>query len=89
MMGRPSNFLGLAFSDRGIACAEVSVSGDKRQLRHTATFVFTAEHSLEKPEAAGQALAAFLRGSFGRSRCVAGVPARWLLAAEREIPPAH
>jgi hypothetical protein len=89
MIGRASSFLGLAFNDRGIACAEVAVSGDRRTVRRMATFVFTADHALEKPEATGAALAAFLREKrFTSSRAVAGVPARWLLASEKDLPPA-
>lgn len=90
MIGRASSFLGLAFSELGIACAEVSASGDKRSVRRTAAFVFTAELSLAKPDAAGAALAAFLREKrFAASRVVAGIPARWMMASEKEIPPAN
>ncbi len=90
MIGRASSFLGLAFSELGIACAEVSASGDRRSVRRTAAFAFTAELSLAKPDAAGAALAAFLREKrFAASRVVAGVPARWLIATEKEIPPAN
>src|SRR5215471_6247668 len=89
MIGRASSFLGLAFNDRGIACAEVAVSGDRRTVRRMATFVFTQELSPDKPEATGAALAAFLREKrFTSSRAVAGVPARWLLASEKDLPPA-
>src|SRR5689334_501593 len=90
MIGRASSFLGLAFSELGIACAEVSASGDKRSVRRTAAFAFTPELSLEKPDAAGAALATFLREKrFAASRVVAGIPARWLMASEKEIPPAN
>ena len=90
MIGRASSFLGLAFSELGIACAEVSASGDRRSVRRTAAFAFTPEVSLAKPDAAGAALAAFLREKrFASSRVVAGIPARWLMASEKEIPPAN
>jgi hypothetical protein len=89
MMGRTSSFLGLAVGDRAVACAEVQVTGDRRTVRRTATFVFPSDMSLDKPEAAGQALAAFLRAKkFSASRAVVGLPARWLIAIEREVPPA-
>ena len=59
-------------------------------VRRIANFAFTPEHSLEKPEATGVALAAFLREKrFTASRVVAGVPARWLIASEKDIPPAN
>src|SRR3954453_4290449 len=90
MIGRATSFLGLAFSDRGIACAEVSFSGDKRMVRRTAVFSFAGDVALEKPDAAGAALAAFLREKrFAASRVVAGMPARWLIASEKDIPPSN
>lgn len=89
MIGRPSSFLGVAVSDKSVTCAEVSIAGDRRTLRRTATFVFPADVSLDSPDAAGQALTAFLRQKrFTATRCVVGVPARWLIAVEKEIPPA-
>jgi len=89
-MGRSGNFLGVAVSDRSVTCAEVSIgSGDRRSVRRTATFAFPAELTLDSPDALGQALAAFLRQrKFTASRVVVGVPARWLIAIEKEVPPA-
>src|SRR4051812_1589630 len=90
MIGRATSFLGLAFSDRGIACAEVGSSGDRRTVRRTAVFAFSGDITLEKPDAVGAALAAFLREKrFTASRVVAGMPARWLIASEKDIPPAN
>src|SRR4051812_18091493 len=89
MIGRSTSFLGLAVADRAVACAEVSVAGGQRTVRRTATFALTGEMSLENPAALGQALASFLRQNrFGSSRAVVGIPARWLMAVEKEIPPA-
>jgi hypothetical protein len=89
MIGRSSNFLGLAVTDRAIACAEVQVTGDRRTVRRMATFAFTPELSVDHPDATGQALAAFLRQKkFNASRAVVGLPARWLIALEKEVPPA-
>jgi Tfp pilus assembly PilM family ATPase len=89
-MGRSTSFLGVAVSDRSVTCAEVSIgSGDRRTVRRTATFVFPPDATLDSPDALGQALAAFLRQrKFTASRVVAGVPARWLIAIEKEVPPA-
>ncbi len=89
MIGRTSSFLGLAVGERSVACAEVQVTADRRTVRRTATFVFPADMSLDKPDAAGQALAAFLRAKkFSASRAMVGLPARWLIAIERDVPPA-
>ena len=88
IVGSSSNFLGLAMAEQSITCAEISVAGDRRTLRHVATFAFTPELSPDKPQAVGQALASFLRAKrFSASRAVVGVPAKWLLAMEREVPP--
>ena len=104
MIGRSNSFLGVAVSDRTITCAEVAVSsgaggasgggaerGGGRVVRRTATFVFPAELSLDTaPDAAGQAFAAFLRTKrFTSSRVVVGIPARWLMAIEKELPPTN
>lgn len=90
MIGRSSNLLGLAFTaDRTIACAEIAVVAGRASLQHAATFVFPEGTTLEAPGPIGQALAAFLRQhKFGASRAVVGVPARWLVAVEKELPPA-
>ncbi|HYE19587.1 MAG TPA: PilN domain-containing protein [Tepidisphaeraceae bacterium] len=95
MKMRASSFLGLAVGERSIVCAEVGAgAGDRRDVRHAAAFPLP-EGALTGPGAAarlaptGQALAEFLkRHGFGANRAVVGVPARWLLAVERDLPPA-
>jgi hypothetical protein len=89
-MGRSSSFLGVAVSDQWATCAEISLGGgDRRTVRRTATFTFPADVTLDSPDALGQAFAAFLRQKrFTASRVVVGVPARWLIAIEKEVPPA-
>ncbi len=89
MIGRSSNFLGLAIAERAIVCAEVHARGSAGgTARRTATFAFPPELSLDKPDAVGAALAAFLREhKFSARHTVVGVPARWLMAVEREVPP--
>jgi hypothetical protein len=89
-IGRTSSFLGVAVSDRSATCAEVNAQGgERRSVRRTATFTFPEGVDLNAPDALGQALAAFLRQKrFTATRAVVGVPARWLIAMEREVPPA-
>lgn len=88
MIGRSSSFLGIAVGDRAVTCAEVFVAGAKRTVRRTATFTFPDGATLDQPEAIGAALATFLRQKrFTASRVVVGVPARWLIAVEKELPP--
>jgi hypothetical protein len=85
-----STFLGLALAERSVAVAEVSASGGKRVVRRTATFALPAGVTIEQPEAAGRALQAFLReNKFSASRAVVGVPAKWLIARENDVPPAE
>ena len=89
MIGRSTSFLGLAITDRAIACAEVSVAGARRTVRRTATFAIPSDVTLETPAPLGQALGAFLRQNrFNLSRAVVGISARWLIAVEKELPPA-
>lgn len=94
MVGRSASYLGMAISDQAITCAELSPAGGVRtaqrhSARRTATFVFPANASLDTPDATGQALAAFLRQKkFSSSRVIVGIPARWLIAVEKELPPA-
>lgn len=89
MIFAASHFLGLSFTDRSIGCAEVSVQKDRPVVGKTVSFAFADHLSLEKPEVLGQALASFLRANgFSASRAVVGVPAKWIISLEKEIPPA-
>jgi len=87
-IGQPG-VLGLVVGERSIIAAEVAVARDKRHVKRTAQFIFPDDQSLEKPEELGTALAQFLRQNhFSSSRAVIGVPARWLMARDKDIPPA-
>ena len=87
-IGHPS-VLGLVVGERSIIAAEVSITRDRRQVKRTAQFIFPDTASLEKPEELGTLLAQFLRQNhFSSSRAVIGVPARWLMARDKDIPPA-
>lgn len=88
MKHRSSHCLGLAFNDRSIVCGEVAIHAEQRVVRRMAVFS-PAEPLFEKPDSTGQALATFLRQHrFRTSRAVVGVPARWLISGERDLPPA-
>jgi hypothetical protein len=85
---RSSSFLGMSVSDRSIACAEISVNGGKRIVRRLGTFALGEDVSFDKPGAAGAAFLAFLRQKkFSASRAVVGIPAKWMIALEKELPP--
>jgi len=79
------HFLGLAFGDRSIRAAEVARDGT---VLREAEYAIPEGASLAAPEALGAGLVEFLRANrFTASRAVAGLPARWILARDVEIPP--
>jgi hypothetical protein len=82
--------LGMAVGERGLLIAEVACApaGGARVVRG-GEFVYPAGLSLERPEALGAALGAFLKErGFETRRAVVGVPARWLLVKQHSLPPA-
>src|SRR5687767_1402465 len=93
-----TSFLGIAVGDRSIAVAEVAPARgarDRWEARRVAEFIPPApaaagsEAADGADAAAGEALGRFLReNGFTPARAVIGVPARWLVAREREVPPA-
>ncbi|HEV8292328.1 MAG TPA: hypothetical protein VGP94_10405 [Tepidisphaeraceae bacterium] len=84
-----ASVLGLVVGERSIIAAEVAVARDRRQVKRTAQFIFPDDLSLEKPEELGTALSQFLRQNhFSSSRAVIGVPARWVMARDKDLPPA-
>jgi hypothetical protein len=84
-----SSILGIAVGERAIACAEIGAHGGRRTVRRLASFAMGPNNAAEKPGELGQQLASFLRrNGFSASRVVVGVPAKWLIAVEKEVPPA-
>lgn len=89
MILRSSTFLGISLGDRSIAFAEVAVTGGKRVVRRMATLTLAPDRSLDKPSVLGAEVAAFLREKrFTAPRAVVGIPAKWMIAIEKELPPA-
>ena len=81
--------LGLAMEDGAVVAAEIQVSGQKAELLRTAEFAVPDGMSASEPQPMGRALRDFLREhNFSTKTAVIGVPARWLLAAEKVFPPA-
>lgn len=86
-LGR-STILGIALTERRITCAQVRLNGGKPTVQHAAHFDPPADVSIQQPEALGKALGTFLKTArFTASVAIIGVPARWLIAQERELPP--
>jgi hypothetical protein len=81
--------LGLAIEERSILAAEVRMAGARPMLDCAAEFAFPEGLSLDNPEPLGQALRDFLhKNGFSAKHAVIGIPARWLLAKDKEFPPA-
>ncbi|HEY7087384.1 MAG TPA: hypothetical protein VH518_04795 [Tepidisphaeraceae bacterium] len=81
--------LGIALADRTITCAELSGRPGAQAVRKTATLTLATDENLNKPDQLGKSLASFLKEKgFSASRVVVGVPAKWVLAVEKEVPPA-
>jgi HAMP domain-containing protein len=93
------SFLGVAVGERTIAVAEVGparggggggAGGTPWEVRRAAEFQPPADDAAggDKDAGTARAFSAFLREhGFSSSRAVVGVPARWLVAREREVPP--
>lgn len=82
---RSSKLLGLAVTDREVACA--IVAGGK--VLSAARWTVPADLSLDRPDAYGKALRTFLDGNdfAGVSKAIVGLPARWLVTEARDVPP--
>lgn len=80
--------LGLTIEERIINCAQLAVSGKRRTVQRLARFEIPDGVSIEQPQALGEKLGAFLRDHHMHgATAVVGVPARWVLTQDRELPP--
>ena len=80
--------LGLALETDSALAAEVRISGDKAELREVGEFRYPEGVSLDDPEELGSAMRGFLREEgFSARHAVLGLPARWLVAREKQVPP--
>jgi hypothetical protein len=82
-MGSQS-FLGIAVGERAMTVAEIAATrGGEWEVRRAAEYVPAAEEA-----ASGAAFGRFLREyGFAARLAVVGVPARWIVSREREMPP--
>jgi hypothetical protein len=86
---RRAAFLGLIVSERSITCAQAPASADSAEAAQAVVLNFPPEVSIDQPEAAGKMLRDFLKSHhLSAARAVVGIPARWLIAAENDLPPA-
>ena len=84
-----SSLIGLAIGDREIACVQIAGRGARRSVARAARFDVPAGMSLDDAQGLGRALRQFLdEHRMTARRAIVGVPARWLIAEPRELPPA-
>lgn len=82
--------LGLDIEEHSILAAELRVDREQYELRRTAEFVFPEDISFDEPDRLGQLLRQFLRKNhFSAKNAVLGIPAKWLIVREENIPPTN
>ena len=84
----PQHLLGLALGEKTIQIAEVHAARGTPRLTRQATFTLTADAGWDAPEKLGAQLGRFLRDQkFRTHQACVGLPARWVLAQARVLPP--
>ena len=81
--------LSLVLGDRSAVLAQVGGDKGARVVQRVGRFdTVGGVRLLDQPVESGKSLAAFIAGhAFTTKRVVVGVPARWLIAQERDLPP--
>ncbi|MDB5326316.1 MAG: hypothetical protein JWM57_1885 [Phycisphaerales bacterium] len=81
--------ISLVLGDRSAVLAQVSTEKSGRTVQRVGRFDAPAgTRLLDKPADTGASLAAFLAGhGFSAKKAVVGVPARWVIAQEKDLPP--
>ncbi len=81
--------LGLDIEEHSILAAELRVNGKHCEVRRVAEFVFPEDVSFDKPGELGERLRQFLHSNhFSSKSTVIGIPVKWLLMRQEDIPPA-
>ena len=81
--------LGIAFEERYAVVSEVRLARGVRHVERTGEFQFPEETGWQDPQRLGKAFGQFLREQhFSARRAVAGLPAKWLMSREVNVPPA-
>lgn len=82
--------LGLAVGERSVLACELVRAGRNTQATRLAEFEFPADVSAADPAALGKALGEFLREKrFSGRRAVIGLPLRWAVVKQKDVPPAN
>jgi hypothetical protein len=81
--------LGVAFEERYAVVSEVRFARGGGRVERTGEFRFPDDAGWQDPQRLGRAFGQFLRqGRFRVRRAVFGLPAKWLMAREVNVPPA-
>jgi hypothetical protein len=81
-----TSFLGIAVGERSLAIAEVGEARGRWEVRRAAEYTFVGGGAAAQE---GGELRRFLKeNEFTASRAVIGLPAKWLVAREKDVPPA-
>lgn len=82
-----TSILALCLEHDSITCALGEVRANQRLVRRIARFD-AGGFLLDRPEATGQALSKFLKDhKLDATRTIVGIPAKWVIAQEKELPP--
>jgi len=83
---RHKKVLGLALGEKSLLAAEVA-GGDRPQVKRLAELIYPSGVTLQQPKELGVALAAFLKeNDLGAKVAVIGIPAKWLVVKQKEVP---
>lgn len=86
---RRNTLLGIALGERSALVAEVAANGGRPRVVRSGEFAYPEGVGLTQPEALGEALGRFLRErGFSGTTAVVGIPAKWVLTRNKEVPPA-
>src|SRR5258708_28643827 len=85
---RHNKTLGIAIGERSMLVAEVHAGSDAPHVVKAVEFTYAEGQSLAKdPAGLGQALGQFLKEhGFGSRAAVFGLPARWVLSKQKDVP---
>jgi len=82
--------LGLAIDEFGIIIAEIRVRSGRPELQRTGQCRFEEKLDLNNAKEAGHKLREFLRDNhFSSKQAVIGIPTKWVIAKEVNVPPAN
>ena len=89
-MTKVRNILGLALEDHSVLASEIHVRGDRPAIHMTAEFALSDALSVGNAGEQGQQLRQFLKEKgFTAKNVIVGLPAKWIVAKELNVPPAN